>query len=128
MFVGSSDLVITRINKGVAIRFLDLDRTTINELRGHYPFMTPTTMRDPGPSADAPALHTVGVDNVLVCRGDLSEDLVYHLTMGLFAESDRILKQNPTAPPWIDIERAPATPIPLHPGAARYYRERQILQ
>lgn len=126
IFVGSSDAAITRLNKGTAIRFLGVDRTTINELRGHYPFMTPTTMGDPGGSAAA--LQTVGVDNVLVCRGDLTEDLVYHLTKELFAESDRILKQNPTAPPWIDIERAPATPIPLHPGAARYYRERQILQ
>jgi TRAP transporter TAXI family solute receptor len=128
MFVGSSDVAITRINKGVAIRFLDLDRATINELRGHYPFMTPATMRDPGGSDDAAPLHTVGVDNVLVCRGDLSEDLVYRLTMELFAESDRLLTENPAAPPWIDFERAPATPIPLHPGAARYYRERQILQ
>jgi len=28
----------------------------------------------------------------------------------------------------IDPEQAPATPIPLHPGAARYYREREITQ
>jgi TRAP-type uncharacterized transport system substrate-binding protein len=26
------------------------------------------------------------------------------------------------------MEHAPATPIPLHPGAARYYREREVLQ
>ena len=28
----------------------------------------------------------------------------------------------------IDPEQAPATPIPLHAGAARYYREREILR
>jgi TRAP-type uncharacterized transport system substrate-binding protein len=28
----------------------------------------------------------------------------------------------------IDVELGPATPIPLHPGAARYYRERELLQ
>ena len=28
----------------------------------------------------------------------------------------------------IDPEQAPAAPIPLHPGAARYYREREILR
>lgn len=26
----------------------------------------------------------------------------------------------------MDPERAPATPIPLHPGATRYYRERLL--
>ena len=28
----------------------------------------------------------------------------------------------------IDPEEAPAAPIPLHAGAARYYREREILR
>jgi TRAP-type uncharacterized transport system substrate-binding protein len=31
-------------------------------------------------------------------------------------------------PPVVDPDRAAATPIPLHPGAARYYREREVLQ
>jgi TRAP-type uncharacterized transport system substrate-binding protein len=26
----------------------------------------------------------------------------------------------------VDLQQAPATPIPLHPGAARYYREREL--
>ena len=28
----------------------------------------------------------------------------------------------------IDPEQAPAAPIPLHAGAARYYREREVLR
>ena len=28
----------------------------------------------------------------------------------------------------VDVEKAPATPIPLHSGAARYYREREVLK
>jgi uncharacterized protein len=128
IFVGSSPAVITRINDGAAIRLLGVDRRRINDLRGHYPFMTPTRFPTPGTPVDSAGTYTVGVDNVLVCRGELAEDLVYQLTVGLFAESDRVQRQDLSALPWIDIERAPATPIPLHPGAARYYRERQILQ
>jgi TRAP-type uncharacterized transport system substrate-binding protein len=26
----------------------------------------------------------------------------------------------------MDLEQAPATPVPLHEGAARYYREREF--
>jgi len=26
----------------------------------------------------------------------------------------------------MDVDQAPATPIPLHDGAARYYREREL--
>ncbi len=28
----------------------------------------------------------------------------------------------------LDIEAAPATPIPLHPGAARFYREMELFR
>jgi hypothetical protein len=28
----------------------------------------------------------------------------------------------------VDLRRAPATPLPLHMGAARYYRERELFQ
>jgi TRAP-type uncharacterized transport system substrate-binding protein len=28
----------------------------------------------------------------------------------------------------IDVDQAPATPIPLHPGAARFYRERELFR
>ena len=27
---------------------------------------------------------------------------------------------------FVDVRRAPTTPIPLHPGAAWYYREREL--
>lgn len=123
MLTGPSLASIAPIVGGMTIRLLDVDRARINALRGRFPFMLPSLIADPAGGADT---HTVGVDNVLVCRGDLAEDIVYQLTAGLFALSDRFQSADPRFPPWIDLERAPATPIPLHPGAARYYRERQI--
>ena len=63
-------------------------------------------------------VHTLGVDQLMVCRADLDEDVVYRLLDGYFATRPS------TRPP--DLERAPATPIPLHPGAARYYRQREL--
>jgi TRAP-type uncharacterized transport system substrate-binding protein len=69
----------------------------------------------------------VGVDDVLICRRDLDADYVYLLTKWLFEALPRLAKDNPAAGE-IEIDRAPATPIPLHPGAARYYREREIGQ
>jgi TRAP-type uncharacterized transport system substrate-binding protein len=29
---------------------------------------------------------------------------------------------------FMDLDQAPATPIPLHEGAARYYRERELMR
>jgi TRAP-type uncharacterized transport system substrate-binding protein len=38
------------------------------------------------------------------------------------------LPSSPDVLGFIDLDQAPATPIPLHEGAARYYREREILR
>jgi TRAP-type uncharacterized transport system substrate-binding protein len=33
---------------------------------------------------------------------------------------------DPALAPWLDLGVGAATPVPLHPGAARYYREREL--
>jgi len=38
------------------------------------------------------------------------------------------LKQAHASASGIDPDRGPTAAIPLHPGAARYYREREILK
>ena len=64
---------------------------------------------------------TIGVDNLLLCRRSLDEATVHDLTQQFFVQlpSMSILSG-------MDLEQAPATPIPLHDGAARYYREREL--
>jgi TRAP-type uncharacterized transport system substrate-binding protein len=71
------------------------------------------------------AIHTIGVDALLVCRRDLEESLVYDLTRRLFEALPSLSSQQESLR-LMDVELAPATPIPLHEGAARYYREREL--
>lgn len=68
---------------------------------------------------------TIGEDILLLCRDDLPEPLVYELTRTLFDSTPDLVKAHPAAAS-IDPERGPTTSIPLHPGAARYYREREL--
>ena len=70
---------------------------------------------------------TVGMDVLLVCRQELTDDLVYRLSKTLF-EAVPALRAAHASAAGIDPDRGPTTAIPLHPGAARYYREREILR
>jgi TRAP transporter TAXI family solute receptor len=108
-------------------RLVPVDRSAVNEIRAQYPFFKPITIPRhtyPGQSAE---VETLGVDNLLLCRDDLDEELVYRLTRSLFETLPRLAKTHVSAE-MIDVEIGPATPIPLHAGAARYYRERELLQ
>jgi TRAP transporter TAXI family solute receptor len=115
------------LSERVPLRLLPIGRPVINQLRGSYPFLKPVTVAAKQLKGQDEATETLGSEWLLVCRSDLSEDLVYQLTREFFAQLPAMARQHGEAA-LIDPEQAPATPIPLHPGAARYYREREVLR
>ena len=115
------------LSETVPLRLLPIGRNIINQLRGSYPFLKPVTVAANQLSGQDEPTETLGSEWLLVCRSDLSEDLVYELTREFFAQLPALARAHGEAA-LIDPEQAPATPIPLHAGAARYYREREILR
>ena len=106
-------------------RLVPVEGDAVNRLRADYPFLRLTFV--PGgtyPGHPSP-VSTVGVDSLLLCRADLSEDLVYRLTAAFF-EVLPTLSTELESLQLMDVARASATPVPLHRGAARYYREREL--
>jgi TRAP-type uncharacterized transport system substrate-binding protein len=57
----------------------------------------------------------------------LPDQLVLELTRSLFAAVPELAAAHPAAAE-IDPDRGPSASVPLHPGAARYYRERELLR
>jgi TRAP transporter TAXI family solute receptor len=112
---GDPAVVATR----AGARVLEIEGPAVERLRLQHPFLVNTIIpRGSYPGQTRP-IRTIGVDLLLLCRADLADDLVYRLVEAYFAGLDRSI-------PAIDFDRAPATSIPLHPGAARYYRQRQL--
>jgi hypothetical protein len=103
-------------------RLLQVVGPEIERFRAEYPFLRPVVIRAGAHPGLDDAVHTMAVDRILVCRADLDERLVYNLTKAFFqavttAGNDVRMFRG------FNMSRAAATPLPLHPGAARYYRE-----
>ena len=121
-------LAVTRaLSQAVPLRMLPIGRPEVNRLRGSYPFLKPVTVAANELPGQSQPIETLGAEWLLVCRSDLSEDLVYQLTRAFFEQLPAMARDHGEAA-LIDPEQAPAAPIPLHAGAARYYREREILR
>ena len=76
-----------------------------------------------GQNDDVP---TATVMNYLVTRADVPEALAYRMTQLVYDHLAEIAKAHPAADK-IRIENAAVTPVPLHPGALRYFREKKII-
>jgi TRAP-type uncharacterized transport system substrate-binding protein len=67
---------------------------------------------------------TIGIERLLLCREGLDRDVAYQVTRAFFellpdlSSADQQLRQ-------MNVEAASATAVPLHQGAARYYREQE---
>jgi TRAP transporter TAXI family solute receptor len=108
-------------------RLLPIGGTPIERLRHNYPFLRLTKIPAGTYPGHPAATHTIGVDTVLVARSDLDEALVYEFTKRFF-EALPALAASQQSLRSMDLEQAPATPIPLHEGAARFYREQELLR
>ena len=66
---------------------------------------------------------TVKIENYLVTREDLSTDTVYQMTKSMYAHLDELVAAHAAAKSIKLRDAIGGMPIPLHPGAEKYYRE-----
>ena len=76
----------------------------------------------PGVERDVP---TVDIGTQLIVRSDLDDQLVYDMTSALWSQRTRhLLDKGHPKGSQVRLETAlRGIAIPLHPGAARYYRD-----
>lgn len=77
------------------------------------------------PGVDEP-VETIGTPNVIVVSAEMDEQLAYDFVSALYANIDEIIAVHPSARNTTPEFALSATPIPLHPGAVRYYQEQGL--
>jgi len=78
-----------------------------------------------GQTTDVPA---AAVQNYLVTHEGVSNDIVYGMTKALWTNLDALIAAHSAAKA-IDLKRAlEGMPVPLHPGAEKYYKEVGVIK
>ena len=106
-------------------RLVDIGGAEVDRFRAQYPFLRPGIIAGGTYDHHPEPIRTLAIDVLLVARTGLDEGLVHRLTRTFFEVLPRVAHQVEFIRS-MDPSRAPATPVPLHPGAALYYREREL--
>ena len=77
-----------------------------------------------GQEQDVP---TVAIDNILVSHSGVSDELAYQMTKLMFDNLPRLVTAHAAAKDIALDKAAKNLPIPLHPGAERFYKEKGVL-
>ncbi|MDH5976031.1 TAXI family TRAP transporter solute-binding subunit [Vibrio splendidus] len=111
---------------GEDIQILSFTDAQIKQANGDYNIWTKYEIpANTYPGVDKP-ITTIAQPNFLAVREDISEEDVYQLTKAIY-ENLPFLQGIHKATKAMALEKGIAgLPVPLHPGAARYYREMGI--
>ncbi len=109
--------------------FVPIDLDKIQYLRNKYPFyaqfVIPAGFYSGKPTVSVP---TVTVKATLAASADLPEEVVYNIMKLLFDEKfDEFKKIHANLEKYFTLDKAlDGMPIPLHPGAVKFYQEKGI--
>jgi uncharacterized protein len=107
-------------------RIIPLSGAPVDRLRERYPFFRPSLIPSHTYLGQELPVKTLGLEGLLLCRSDLEARHARQVTKAWFTTLERAGRSGLIANA-IGPKAAAATPIPLHPGAAEYYRARQLL-
>jgi len=103
------------------VKMVEVDADALEALRANYPFYTAHNIGSSAYGTDA--VVTVAVQAMLIVSKDLDTELVYNMTKALFENLPRMAQVHAMGGE-ISVDTAlDGMPIPLHPGATRYFEE-----
>ena len=116
---------IRELAERMPITFVAIPEQVVSRIGGAYqPGIIPAGTY----KGQANDVTTATITNLLVSQTSVSDDLAYQMTRLLFENLGRLAEAHPAASD-IQLERATnGLPIPLHPGAERFYREVGVLK
>jgi len=113
----TEDIVIVNIPKAI-----------VEELKEEFPAFVSITIPSGTYKGQTDDIETAGVKNLLITHADMSEEEVYEITKQLY-EQIKVLRDTHSAAEDILIEDATTgLPLPLHPGAKKYFKEQGVLE
>ncbi len=128
--VGHPNLSLIEASTGPRrVQLIPLDTPVIAWAMAQNHLLFPTEI----PTEYYPALQsqgsvrTIGVRAVLFTRADLGEEIVYRLVREVVTHFELFQRQHPVLQGVTPREACGSAPIPLHPGAVRFFREAGLL-
>jgi TRAP transporter TAXI family solute receptor len=108
------------------VTFVELTDEQIDNALAADPTFARTTIPANSYSGQDQDIVTLGIPNVWVVSAEMEDELAYEITRVLFDHADELIAIHPAAESTTVEFTVEATPIPLHPGAIRYFQENGV--
>ncbi|MBI1778257.1 MAG: TAXI family TRAP transporter solute-binding subunit [Proteobacteria bacterium] len=121
---------IAELAQRLPVRLVPIAGPEIDALRASQPFFTEATIPQDAYKGVSQPVATIATGALFVVSSKVDDDTVFGIAKALWHKNTRAVFDNgPPEAKRIQLGNALSTvPIPLHPGAERYYREAKLLE
>jgi TRAP transporter TAXI family solute receptor len=103
--------------------FLQPSSEEVGIIRKQMPELSPSLVPVGTYSSLTEDYRTIGLYNFAVAHKDLPDDFIYDIVKVVFDKHEELVKAHPAANETVPANIVRNISLPVHPGAARYYRE-----
>lgn len=104
------------------VEIVPIKKEDVEKMAQQFPFFVPAEIPAGLYKNDQP-VPTAAIRNLMLVRGDLSDDQVYKLTKAFFENLDTLKGAHSAAKEIDPKEAGKNLVVPLHPGAEKYFKE-----
>jgi len=124
-FIGSPipNSSITSLSMTHKIRLVPFSEKESGAVVAAYPYLVKATIPGGSYKGVDQDTDTVAAKTIFVCRPEIPEDVVYKFVKAVFEHKDELNAIHPSLRE-TTLENATPTLIPVHPGAIKYYKEK----
>jgi len=123
--VGLPWVLVTEIETTHEVNFFGVAKSDADKFMLKYPFFSPGVVPANTYKSNKEDVHTLTVWNFMAVHKDASDDFVYEVVKTTFDNVGILIAAHKSAVE-VKPENIVYSPIPLHPGAVKYYREKGI--
>ena len=128
MVTGAPNSALMDVSTQHSVKILSIPDDMIAKISQKYPFLSVATIPANTYKGQTEPVKTVAVQATLIVGNDVKEDVVYNITKALFDNQADLAKAHAKGKE-LSLEKATkGMSIPIHPGAAKYYKEKGIIK
>lgn len=126
--IGTPNPALQDITTTQDVVFVPLDGAKTDEVAAKFPFLVKDTIPANTYKGQTEPVPTLSVQAILVANKDMPDDVAYQLTKTLFENIEDVAKAHNKGSEILLEKAADGITIPLHPGAEKYLKEKNIIK
>lgn len=125
---GGPSNALLELSESMEISLLPLDEDILDDITDGYPYWTRSNIAAGTYAGQDAPVPTLGVSCILITHKDVGEEPIYSIVKSLLEHTDEIAEEHPAGAEYCLENALKGITIPMHPGAKKYFLERNMIQ